>query len=57
MIVATANYLAADAKLTKRPIFVITIADYTRAFSNFPGVTGVGATVVDWLIAETVRGV
>ena len=51
MIVATANYLAADAKLTKRPIFVITIADYTRAFSNFPGVTGVGATVVDWLIA------
>ena len=51
MIAATANYLAADAKTNKVPVFIIMIQDYSRAFSNRATTSGVGVTVVDWLVA------
>lgn len=51
MIAATANYLAADSKSSKRPVFVITIEGYSRAFSNRATVAGFGGHLVDWLIS------
>ena len=49
MITATANYLAADAQISKRPVILITISDYSRAFSNRTSVPGYGGLIVDWL--------
>jgi len=51
MIAATANYLAADAKISKVPVFIVVIQDYSRAFSNRTTTTGVGVTLVDWLVS------
>lgn len=52
MITATANYLAADAKTNKEPVFIITVEGYSRAFSNVSSVAGFGtATLVDWLVS------
>lgn len=51
MITATSNYIAAFAKPNVRPVIVITIDTYSRAFSNRSGIAGVGATVVNWLVS------
>src|SRR5580765_3863693 len=51
MIDATSNYLTADANTSKKPVFIITVEGYSRAFSNVASVSGFGsATLVDWLI-------
>jgi hypothetical protein len=46
MISAPANFTTANAVLVKRPIFIITIAGYSRVFTNYA--TGVGGQY-DWL--------
>jgi hypothetical protein len=51
MIAATPAYLAVDALPNKAPVFVITIAGYSRAFSNRSLITGFVGTVVNWLVA------
>jgi hypothetical protein len=50
VISSTANYRAAAAA-GKRPVIVITIEDYSRAFSNRSDVAGVPVAVSDWLVS------
>ena len=51
MISASPAYLTANANPIKKPIFVITISGYSKAFSNAPltGTIG-GAAIYDWLV-------
>jgi hypothetical protein len=49
VISSTANYRAAAAA-GKRPVIVITIAEYSRAFSNRDDVAGVPAALFPWLV-------
>jgi hypothetical protein len=51
VITATANYLAADAKSSKAPVFVVTIESYSRAFSNRSAIPGYVGTLADWLVS------
>jgi hypothetical protein len=41
MIAASPAYLAANASMSKRPIFIITISGYSKAFSNAPELLGI----------------
>ena len=51
MIAASSAYLTANANPIKKPIFVITISGYSRAFSSAPLTDTIGgAAIYDWLV-------
>src|ERR1035437_7309002 len=52
MISASGAYNTANANPIKKPIFIVTISGYSRAFSNAPLLGSIGgATIYDWLVS------